>query len=89
MTEQITWMESEWATDGEAAYLDGFDADVYRDEIADDGWWVWTVRATALVSEWPELQASGRNRTKEVAKRKAEVALRRAAKLNGGRRVTY
>ena len=80
MAEQITWGDSEWATGGFAAYFKGYDADVFQDQVANDGLWVWTVRASAEVSEWPELQDTGRNRTADNAKREAEKALRRAAK---------
>ena len=73
----LDWMESEWADEGSWAWLKGYVADVWK---VDDDLWFWTVKATEAVSEWPELQDSGQNKTAGAAKNAAAKALRWAAK---------
>lgn len=68
------WQESEWADDGVTAYEGGVEADVYPD----DRGWLWGVKATAAVSEWPELWDAGSAGTKKDAQDAAERALARA-----------
>lgn len=77
------WTTSEWARDGETTEHRGYVADIWTTKRSDTAvsWvWVWQVKATDAVSEWPELQAYGWSRTRETAKRKAEAALRRAGR---------
>lgn len=78
---QVEWFEIEW-NEGFTATAGGVEAHVF---LEDEGVWGWFVRATSMVSEWPEPWATGgRHRTASAAKAKAASSLKRAVKHYAG-----
>lgn len=86
---EVKWAPAEWDDEAVSAELRGYEASVVKED-ASTGWdgkpypagYGWVVKATAAVSEWPEVQATGFNRSLSGATRSAGAALKRAAKSN-------
>lgn len=72
----LDWQTAEWDERSDAAYTRGLDVQV----TPDGSRWCWMVRATAEVSEYPEVYNCGFAPTREKARAAAERSVAKAIK---------